>query len=253
MVSMFRVVPMPRIYFGDADTMFPVLIVASIIGVVLWFVLRAKGLREDKARREALARGNRAVLQHDHTAHGATTASDAGSSSLVAAPPASAAPAVSFASAPVSTVPRPSVAPPPLPPLPPLPQPSSLLDDELDSTRMTIPADPAAWTAVLDDGRRIPLTGVVFFGRSPASDVPHTEVTLVPIDDRAKSMSKTHARIDASEGRLTITDLHSTNGTAVLDADGSSTALTPGVARPVDGDATVVFGSCRVQVRRGVS
>lgn len=251
MVSMFRVVPMPRIYFGDADTMIPVLVIATVIGVVLWFVLRTKGFREDKARREALARGSQAVLQHDHAAHGVASTPHVVPSNLVPAPSIPQAPAAPVAPEPIAAAQGALIA--PAPPMPPLPQPASVLDDELDSTRMTIPADPTVWSAALDDGRRIPLTGVVLFGRSPAADGPRTEVTLVPIDDRAKSMSKTHARIDASGGRLSVTDLHSTNGTSVLDSDGASITLTPGVVHPLHGDVTLVFGSCRVQVRGGVS
>jgi pSer/pThr/pTyr-binding forkhead associated (FHA) protein len=77
---------------------------------------------------------------------------------------------------------------------------------------------------------------------------PWTSADLLPVDDPARSVSKTHAVLEVVEEGMLLTDLHSTNGVSVLDAAGTPTALSPGVALPVVAGTTVLFGSYRVQL-----
>lgn len=122
--------------------------------------------------------------------------------------------------------------------------------DDLDQTRMSVPrAD--GWSAELPDGRRIPVSAPLYFGRAPVAEHEHPQALLVPTDDPAKSMSKTHARIIPAGDGIDITDLHSTNGTIVTQEGGSPTSLTPGVPQHVEGDATVSFGDYVVRLRSG--
>ncbi|MEZ3160504.1 DUF805 domain-containing protein [Microbacterium sp. BWT-B31] len=123
-------------------------------------------------------------------------------------------------------------------------------DDDLDATRASVPSSPSTWVLRLPDGRRLPVEGTIFIGRDPVGDPTATHAVLVPVDDPLKSMSKTHARIDATAGLLTVTDLHSTNGTTVRDAAGATIALTPGVARGVASDGQVLFGDYVAELGR---
>ena len=78
------------------------------------------------------------------------------------------------------------------------------------------------------------LDGSVMIGRAADSDVHLPE----------KRVSRQHARLSCQEGRFHISDLGSTNGTAV-----NSQMLTAGEAHPLqDGDA-IVFGITEAQFR----
>ena len=74
----------------------------------------------------------------------------------------------------------------------------------------------------------------------------------MPIVDPAKSLSKTHAQLEASPGVVVVTDLHSTNGTKVRTADGAEITLAPGVGHRVTGDAEISFGDYVVRLKRQV-
>lgn len=121
-------------------------------------------------------------------------------------------------------------------------------DDDLDSTRLS-PVASAAWVVVLPDGRRLPVASPLYFGRAPVS-TEHPDALLVPIDDPARSMSKTHARIALAAGELEVTDLHSTNGTKLLRNGDPVVSLTPGIAQRVGSEASVSFGDYVVSLLR---
>jgi len=104
------------------------------------------------------------------------------------------------------------------------------------------------WLVALPTGARVPVTGALLVGRNPVRFEPWTNADLLPVDDPARSVSKTHAVLEVVEEGMLLTDLHSTNGVSVLDAAGTPTALSPGVALPVVAGTTVLFGSYRVQL-----
>ncbi|EYR61924.1 phosphopeptide-binding protein, partial [Actinotalea ferrariae CF5-4] len=83
------------------------------------------------------------------------------------------------------------------------------------------PAPPAV--IVLDDGQRIEVRTVALLGRRPQPRPDEVVEVLVSMDDFARSVSKTHARLrwDGQVGWLV--DRGSTNGTAVQDATGRRT------------------------------
>ncbi|GAB3613648.1 FHA domain-containing protein [Humibacter ginsengisoli] len=105
-----------------------------------------------------------------------------------------------------------------------------------------------SWLVVLPTGARVPVNGTLLVGRNPVRFEPWTAAELLPVDDPARSVSKTHAVLEESAEGIRITDLHSTNGVSVLDAAGAATTLASGVATPLSAGTTVLFGSYRVQV-----
>lgn len=113
---------------------------------------------------------------------------------------------------------------------------ASAADDDLDSTRIS--ARPTgSWRLVLADGRQVSLVSSARLGRDPGGDPSNPSALLVPVDDPAKSISKTHAVLAVVADGILITDLHSTNGTIVRTADGAQTALAPDAPYRVSADA----------------
>jgi hypothetical protein len=107
---------------------------------------------------------------------------------------------------------------------------------------------PPTWLVVLPTGARVPIDGALLVGRNPVRFEPWTSAGLLPVDDPARSVSKTHAVLEASADGVRITDLHSTNGVSVMDAAGAATPLAPGVATAATAGATVLLGSYRLQL-----
>ncbi|WP_243064574.1 FHA domain-containing protein [Humibacter sp. RRB41] len=107
------------------------------------------------------------------------------------------------------------------------------------------------WLVVLPTGARVPVNGALLVGRNPVRFDPWNDAELLPVDDPARSVSKTHAVIEAADDGVRITDLHSTNGVSVVDSSGAATALTAGAPSPVAAGVTVLLGSFRLQVAQG--
>lgn len=126
--------------------------------------------------------------------------------------------------------------------------PAAVAEADVDDTRL--PASAARWTVTLGDGRSVPLTGAVYLGRQPIAADGQPAAVLVPIDDPARSVSKTHARISPAADTVEVTDLHSTNGTRVRMNGQPEVPLSPGVAFPLAADATVSLGDYELIVRR---
>ncbi|WP_022878980.1 DUF805 domain-containing protein [Microbacterium sp. B19] len=188
-------------------------------------------------------------------------------------PPVPPAPVAAAVPVPVPPVPSVPVAPAPVPPTPvppaavslpiapapvagipgipgvsaPTPAPVLSPASDLESTRLVPPSSVSGWTLDLPDGRSLPVDGAVSFGRDPVSD--HGGV-LVPVDDPARSMSKTHARFDFAGGAVMVTDLHSTNGTRVEAPGVPAVSVAPGLSAVVPAGATVFLGDYRVRLRR---
>lgn len=166
---------------------------------------------------------------------------DAPSSAAPAAAPAAAASAlggVSAAPAPISGIPGVESS---------FAQAAGTVDGDLGSTRIVPPRNAGGWILELPDGRRLGLEGAVSLGRDPVSE---SGGILVPIDDPARSMSKTHARFDLTETGVTVTDLHSTNGTRIDVPGLPAVSVASGVATTVPVGGTVVLGEYVVRVQR---
>jgi len=108
------------------------------------------------------------------------------------------------------------------------------LDDEGAEHTVIVGRRSKQWTLTIDDGEHVRLSGsTVLLGRDPARDPNYPDAQLVPLDDAAKTVSKTHARIELVNGAWTIVDLDSTNGVVLFTHDdeielqrGVATALT---------------------------
>jgi len=97
-------------------------------------------------------------------------------------------------------------------------------DDDLDNTIVVDRRPVVPWKLRTDDGFVASLTASkVVLGRNPSSS--EMDVQAIAIPDSTKTLSKTHARLDLVDGAWTLTDLHSTNGVVVIEADGSETLI----------------------------
>lgn len=152
-----------------------------------------------------------------------------------------------------ATVALPPVAPPadpaPVPtpaaavPVPePAPAPPVEAEPEVDRTMIVErrPRQPQ-WSLAGDDGTEIAITGRTVIGRDPRVVSEHDATAAVGVDDA--SVSASHAVVEVREGRLHVTDLGSTNGTVVLDTDGSEHACSPGVTVEVADGAAIELGA----------
>lgn len=122
-----------------------------------------------------------------------------------------------------------------------------------DATIVRAPASVAEpqWSLQLADGSTRALVSATFVGRNPVvSDAAPSGQTLA-LADPAKSLSKTHALLVPARDYVMVTDLHSTNGMAAIDADGAVTVLEPGRSAPVSAGSTLRLGELVVTLRRG--
>jgi hypothetical protein len=109
---------------------------------------------------------------------------------------------------------------------------------------------PGAWRLRAPGGLEVLLLRPVVLGRDPSAGAMRPEAAPIPLDDPARSVSKTHALVEVIDGRVAVTDLHSTNGTRVLTPAGEARELDPGVASEVAGGSTLLLGEFAVRVDR---
>lgn len=107
-----------------------------------------------------------------------------------------------------------------------------------------------SWSFVLPDGSTVALSGATFVGRNPTVTDAAPDATMLPLADPAKSLSKTHALLVPELDYLMVTDLHSTNGIAVITPEGAVTVLEPGRSSPVAPGSQLQLGSFVVTVQR---
>lgn len=101
---------------------------------------------------------------------------------------------------------------------------------------------------VLPDGTVLPLAGGLIVGRDPQEQEGYGVRARATLHDVERSVSKTHAILGISDGRVWVIDLNSTNGTVLIAADGTETLCTPEVATPLPAKTDVRFGEYRVRV-----
>jgi pSer/pThr/pTyr-binding forkhead associated (FHA) protein len=90
----------------------------------------------------------------------------------------------------------------------------------------------------------------VVLGRDPAPDPARPDAAPIPVQDPARSVSKTHALVEIVDDRVMITDLHSTNGTRLLGTDGQARELEAGRPTEAPSGATVYLGEFEVRLDR---
>ncbi|WP_087483427.1 RDD family protein [Brachybacterium massiliense] len=98
-----------------------------------------------------------------------------------------------------------------------------------------------------DDGAERVVDKAVVIGRNPSA--PGTEVLFVMKDD-TRSVSKTHLLIDGTGEDITVTDLGSTNGSAILREDGSRESLVPNSPTVLPTGAQLTLGDRTLSVER---
>jgi FHA domain len=137
--------------------------------------------------------------------------------------------------------PPPGVGSPPAPAAPPSPE---------ERTEAPAPRpQPGAWRLRAPDGLEVLLLRPMVLGRDPA-DAARPDAAPIPLADPARSVSKTHALVEVVDGRVVVTDLHSTNGTRVLTPEGEAQELEPGLGTDAPAGATLLLGEFAVRLDR---
>ncbi|HWL60759.1 MAG TPA: FHA domain-containing protein [Microbacteriaceae bacterium] len=138
---------------------------------------------------------------------------------------------------PLAVEPEPEPEPEPTPAPAPALDPASDLDAVEDESTVLIAGrgqGPAPWLLILDTGDRIGIEAdSVVLGRRPAATEHGVPGVTVP--DPTKTLSKVHARLDLRGEQWTITDLDSTNGTAIVEPGGRERLLERGGSEVVRG------------------
>ncbi|UVY82357.1 RDD family protein [Brachybacterium sp. NBEC-018] len=120
---------------------------------------------------------------------------------------------------------------------------------DLEATRISAVSLPPVHRALLtvDDGTEHRLDRTTVLGRNPSAEEGEAGVVL---PDPTRSISKTHLRVEPTAEGVTVTDLGSTNGSAILLQDGTREALVPHTATEVPAGARVGIGDRWLTVER---
>ncbi|MET4157799.1 FHA domain-containing protein [Agromyces sp. PvR057] len=113
-----------------------------------------------------------------------------------------------------------------------------------------VPETEPSFSLASAAGETVEIVGRAVVGRNPAIDAAHAGATPIALVDPTRTVSKTHALIEVREGRIVITDLHSTNGVAVQAGGGELTVLDPGAPAELEVGATVRLGDLALTLRR---
>ncbi|MFB2584822.1 RDD family protein [Herbiconiux liukaitaii] len=159
------------------------------------------------------------------------------------------------AAAPAAPAPAPSAAAPALPevdyapraaaPLPPLAEPIASVPgfapaitpaqaaaDDFESTRLTDSVRPPSTSGVtvfrLDTGEVVPIIRHGALGRDPVAPGGDPSDVLIALSGDTLSVSKTHLEFGVDSGAVWVSDRGSTNGSALVRADGVEYPLEPG-------------------------
>lgn len=106
--------------------------------------------------------------------------------------------------------------------------------DDFEHTELSSRHRPSWMLQLPMSARPVEVTGtVVLLGRKPMADDAHPGAQLIPVADGTRTVSKTHARLELVRGQWKITDLGSTNGVVLFDADGAETEIDANVPAAV--------------------
>jgi uncharacterized RDD family membrane protein YckC len=112
------------------------------------------------------------------------------------------------------------------------------------------PSSATSWRAVLDDGRQIPISGLVLLGRNPQARPGEEHATLIKVADTTRTVSKSHLEINLDPRGLHVVDRGSTNGSTVTSVSGVTRRCPPGEPIAVEPGSIVSFGDHWLEVRR---
>ena len=113
-----------------------------------------------------------------------------------------------------------------------------------------LPAAVAGRSAgiVLDSGERYEVDRPLLIGRNPVDPDGHGERTLLSWADLSRRLATTHLLLERSGTELSVTDLYSDSGTALIGNDGRRTKLQPGEATNVPIGALIQCGGRTIKV-----
>jgi uncharacterized RDD family membrane protein YckC len=105
--------------------------------------------------------------------------------------------------------------------------------EDLDGTKLSnsVPAEAlptGTVTLLFDTGESYVIAGHGVLGRDPVSPYGAAGDQLVQVAGDTRSISKTHLEFEVQTGSIWVTDRRSTNGSAIVRADGVESPITPG-------------------------
>jgi len=109
---------------------------------------------------------------------------------------------------------------------------------------------PEEWVIKLDDGRVIPLEGLVLLGRNPQPQPGEEDAHLIKLADQTRTVSKSHLAVGRDGPGAYVVDRGSTNGSTVTAPDGTSTRCQPGDVVPVEPGSIVSMGDHWLEMGR---
>jgi uncharacterized RDD family membrane protein YckC len=107
------------------------------------------------------------------------------------------------------------------------------------------------WSILLDDGRRIPLEGLVLLGRNPQPKAGEEDAQLIKIADETRTVSKSHLAVGVDAGGVYVVDRGSTNGSTVSTTNGMSSRCRAGEMVRVGDGAIISIGDHWLEITRG--
>ncbi|MDH6410482.1 hypothetical protein M2113_001468 [Aurantimicrobium minutum] len=110
---------------------------------------------------------------------------------------------------------------------------SNVVDKEdMDRTVMSSRKSPS-WILETSADQLVTITGTsAILGRKPVESAWSPASQLVVLEEPGKTVSKVHARLDLVRGQWIVTDLNSSNGVVVFEADGTERELRSGASAP---------------------
>jgi hypothetical protein len=103
-------------------------------------------------------------------------------------------------------------------------------------------------TLEFDTGERVPVPLNGLLGRNPSPGFTDGDVTLLPVEDPGRSVSKTHLAIGVAADGIWVVDRHSTNGVE-LTYRGEKRKLKPGERVLVARGTLIRFGDRQLFLR----
>jgi hypothetical protein len=106
------------------------------------------------------------------------------------------------------------------------------------------------WVAELDDGRVVPVRGLVLLGRNPQPGEGEADAELVKLSDESRTVSKTHLALGVDDAGLFVVVRGSTNGSTITPPGEPAASVGAFHAVSVSEGSVVSIGDHWVRIRR---
>ena len=120
-----------------------------------------------------------------------------------------------------------------------------------DATVVSSSRHAMTWRIVVPGVAPVAVFGVLYLGRNPVAPPGESGARVLPLPDSAKSISKTHARLEVEAGQLYVSDLDSTNGVWIVPAGEDAIEVQPGERAAVPAGSDLELGDFVIQVEHG--